>query len=56
MKLEFITFQDWRKMKFDKKDVVITVSKSTNWSKGLSPVLAMMLEESTRLEKAIHLL
>ena len=37
MKLEVITFQDWRKLNLDKKDVIITVSKSTSWSKGLSP-------------------
>ena len=37
MKLEVITFQDQRKMGLDKKDVVVTVSKSTSWSVGLSP-------------------
>ena len=37
MRLEVITFQDWKKLGLDKKDVVVTVSKSTNWSKGLSP-------------------
>lgn len=37
MKVEVITFQDWRKNKFPSDQVVVTVSKSTTWSKGLSP-------------------
>jgi len=35
--IEVITFQDWRKNDFPKEQVVVTVSKSKNWSVGLSP-------------------
>jgi len=37
MEVEVITFQIWRKLQLDKRDVVVTVSKSNDWSKGLSP-------------------
>lgn len=37
--LEVITFQDWRKNNFPKEQVIITVSKSKNWSRGLSPFI-----------------
>jgi len=37
MKVEIITFQDWRVMGLEKEDVVVTVSKSDSWSVGLSP-------------------
>jgi len=39
MKLEVITFQDWRKMGLEKEDVVVTVSKATDWAQGLSPFI-----------------
>lgn len=35
--IEVITFQDWRKENFPKDQVIVTVSKSTTWSQGLSP-------------------
>ena len=37
--LEVISYQDWRGMDIDEDDVVITVSKSKNWSRGLSPFI-----------------
>lgn len=37
MKVEVITFQDWRKLHLNSDDIIVTVSKSTNWSAGLSP-------------------
>ena len=37
MKIEVIMYQDLRKIGCSKEDVVVTVSKSTDWSKGLSP-------------------
>jgi len=37
MEVEVITFNDWKKEKFPKEQVVVTVSKSNDWSKGLSP-------------------
>lgn len=37
--IEVITFQDWRKENFPKDQVIVTVSKSTTWSQGLSPFI-----------------
>jgi hypothetical protein len=37
MKIEVITFQDWRKLNLPAKEVVVTVSKAEDWSRGLSP-------------------
>jgi hypothetical protein len=37
MNVEVITFNDWKKDKFPSEQVVVTVSKSNNWTKGLSP-------------------
>jgi len=37
MKVEVVTYQDWRQMNWQKEDVVVTVSKSDNWTRGLSP-------------------
>jgi len=37
MKVKVITYQIWQKLNLDKKDVIITVSRSKNWSRGLSP-------------------
>ena len=37
MEIEVITYQDLQKIGCSKEDVVVTVSKSNDWSKGLSP-------------------
>ena len=37
MDVEVVTFQDWKKEQFSAEQVVVTVSKSATWSRGLSP-------------------
>ncbi|MFA5313440.1 MAG: hypothetical protein WC375_09030 [Methanomassiliicoccales archaeon] len=39
MQIEVITFQDWRKLKIPNDQVIVTVSKSKTWSRGLSPFI-----------------
>lgn len=39
MKIHVVTFQNWRKDQYPSDQVVITVSASKNWSKGLSPFI-----------------
>jgi hypothetical protein len=37
MSVEVITYQDWRKYGFPEDQVVLTISRSKDWSVGLSP-------------------